>query len=97
MSGWGPLTGLDSEAEGVLLLDGVCEVEASVAAVVSLCILEVNIGEVQVSVLTHGHPFILRDWIHIWWMQSGDREENILFAHSRNQQGSHQSLVRGVY
>lgn len=61
----GRLTGLDFECEGILLLDSVCEEEASVAAVVCASILANNVGEVQVSVQTHGHSLILRDWNHI--------------------------------
>lgn len=44
------LTGLNFESEGVLLLNGVCEEEASVAAVVCVSILGQNVGEVQVSI-----------------------------------------------
>lgn len=58
------LTGQNFECEGVLLLDGVCEEEASVAAVVSVSIFGQNVGEVQVSIQTHGHSLILRDWSH---------------------------------
>lgn len=58
------LTGLDLECEGVLLLDGVSEEEASVAAVVRLSISGQHVGEVQVSVQTHGHSLVLRDGTH---------------------------------
>ena len=58
------LTGLNFECKGVLLLDGVCEEEASIAAVVSLSILSQNIGEVQVSIQAHGHSLILRNGTH---------------------------------
>lgn len=58
------LTGLNLKCEGVLLLDGVCEEEASIAAVVCVSILGNNIGKVEVSIQTHGHSLILRDWSH---------------------------------
>lgn len=67
------LTGLNFECEGVLLLDGVCEVEASVAAVVSVSIFDQNVGEVQVPVQTHGHSLILRDRGHSWRRRGGQR------------------------
>lgn len=58
------LTGLDLEGEGVLLLDGVSEEEPSVAAVVRLSVSDQHVGEVQVSIQTHGHPLVLRDGTH---------------------------------
>lgn len=65
------LTGLNFEVEGVLLLDGVCEAEASVAAVVILSVLDQNIGEVQVSIQTHGNPPILMDGGHVCGPKKG--------------------------
>lgn len=47
------LTGQNFECEGVLLLDGVCEEEASIAAIVRVSIFGQNIGEVQVPIQTH--------------------------------------------
>lgn len=60
------LTRQDFEGEGVLLLDGLREEEASVAAVVSVSIFGQDVGEVEVPVQTHGHPLILRDRSHSW-------------------------------
>lgn len=69
----GLLTGLNFESEWVLLLDGVCEEKASVAAVVRLSILSQNIGEVQVTIQTHGHSLILTNGNHTW-TQQGDKD-----------------------
>lgn len=60
------LTCLNFEREGVLLLDGVCEKEASVAAVVIVSVFGQHVGEVQVSVQTHGHSLVLKDRRHRW-------------------------------
>lgn len=60
----GVLTGLNFECERVFLLDGVCEEEAGVAAVVCVGILSHDVGEVEVAVHPHGHSLILRDWSH---------------------------------
>lgn len=62
------LTGRNFESEGVLLLDGVCEEEASIAAVVRVRVLAQNVGEVQVSIQTHGHSLILLDRTHSYKM-----------------------------
>lgn len=69
------LTGQNFECEGVLLLDGVCEKEASVAAVVNVSVFGQNVGEVQVSVQTHGYSLILRDGSHGWKTQEADKED----------------------
>lgn len=69
------LTGLHFESEGVLLLDSVCEEEASIAAVVCVSVLGQNIGEVQVSIQTHGHSLILRDWAHSCRRSTGRNEK----------------------
>lgn len=69
------LTGQNFECEGVLLLDGVREEEASIAAVVSVSIFGQNIGEVQVPIQTHGHSLILRDRSHSWRTRGGQRGE----------------------
>lgn len=58
------LTGFHLEGVGVFLLDGVGEVEARVAAVVGLGILQHHIGEVQVPVLALGDALILVDGLH---------------------------------
>ena len=63
--GQGPaLTGEDLEGERVLLLDGVGEVEASVAAVVGLHVLHHHVREIQVPVMALGDPLILGDGLH---------------------------------
>lgn len=67
------LTGQDFKCEGVLLPDGVCKEEASVAAVVSLSIFGQNVREVQVPIQTHGHSLILRDRNHSWKTQEDNR------------------------
>ncbi len=54
-----PLTCLHFKGEWVFLLNGVCELEASVAAVVSVGIFSQNIGEEQVTVQAHWHPLVL--------------------------------------
>lgn len=75
MAGWaaaltprppaGPaLTGEDLESEWVLLLDGVSEVEAGIAAVVSLHVLHHNVREIQVPVMALGDPLVLGDGLH---------------------------------
>lgn len=53
------LTCLHFKCVGVLLLYGVCELEASIAAVVSLGIFSQNVGEEQVTVQAHWHPPVL--------------------------------------
>lgn len=58
------LTGEDLQGERVLLLDGVGEVEAGVAAVVGLHVLHHHIREIQVSIMALGHPLILGDGLH---------------------------------
>lgn len=58
------LTGEDPEGERVLLLDGVGEVEACVAAVVGLHVLQHDIGEVQVSIMALGDALVLGDGLH---------------------------------
>lgn len=58
------LTGEDLEGERVLLLDGVGEMEAGVAAVVCLHVWQHHIGEVQVSVVSLGHTLVLGDGLH---------------------------------
>ena len=58
------LTGFHLEGVGVFLLNGVGEVEARVAAVVSLGILQHDVGEVQVAVLALGDAFVLVDGLH---------------------------------
>lgn len=59
-----PLTGEDLEGEGVLLLNGVGEVKARVAAVVGLHVLQHDVGEVQVPVVTLGDTLVLGDGLH---------------------------------
>lgn len=59
-----PLTGFDLEGVGVLLLDGVGEVEAGVAAVVGQRVLRQHVGEVKVPVVALGHALVLRDRLH---------------------------------
>lgn len=76
------LTGQNFEGEGVLLLDGVCEEEASVAAVVSVSVFGQNVGEVQVPVQTHGHSLILRDRIHRW--KTEDRRNKYYYCWTNN-------------
>lgn len=64
---WSPseaLTGFDLEGVGVLLLDGVGEVEAGVAAVIGQSILSQDVGEIEVPVEALGHPLVLWDWLH---------------------------------
>lgn len=58
------LTGENFEVEGVLLLDGMGEVEAGIAAVVRLHILQHHIGEIQVSVMALGDTLVLGDGLH---------------------------------
>lgn len=58
------LTGEDLEGEGVLLLDGVGEVEACIAAVVCLHVLQQHVGEVQVSIIALGDTLVLCDGLH---------------------------------
>lgn len=63
--GQGPaLTGKDFEVEWVLLLDGVGEVEAGIAAVVRLHVLQHHIREIQVSVMALGDTLVLGDGLH---------------------------------
>lgn len=65
--GQGPaLTGEDLEGEGVLLLDGVGEVETCVAAVVRLHVLEHHVREIQVAVVALGDTLVLGDGLHGW-------------------------------
>ena len=58
------LTGQDFEVEWVLLLDGVGEVEAGIAAVVCLHVLQHHIREIQVSIMALGDTFVLGDGLH---------------------------------
>lgn len=58
------LTGFHLEGVGVFLLNGVGEVEARVAAVVGLGILQHDVGEVQVAVLALGDALVLVDGLH---------------------------------
>lgn len=58
------LTGEDLEGERVLLLDGVGKVEAGVAAVVCLHILQHHVREIQVSVVALGDALVLGDGLH---------------------------------
>lgn len=58
------LTGEDLEGERVLLLDGVGEVEAGVATVVGLHVLQHHVGEVQVSIMALRDTFVLGDGLH---------------------------------
>lgn len=58
------LTGFHLEGVGVFLLNGVGEVEACVAAVVGLGILQHDVGEVQVAVLALGDALVLVDGLH---------------------------------
>lgn len=53
------LTCLHFKGVGVLLLNGVCELKASVTAVVSVGVFSQNIGEEQVTVQAHWHPLVL--------------------------------------
>lgn len=63
--GPGPaLTGEDLEGEGVLLLDGVGEVETRVAAVVCLRVLEHHVREIQVAVMALRDALVLCDGLH---------------------------------
>lgn len=69
------LTGFHLEGVGVFLLDGVGEVEAGVAAVVGLGVLQHDVGEVEVAVLALGDALVLVDGLHgctgeIWTRQS---------------------------
>lgn len=58
------LTGFHLEGVGIFLLDGVGEVESCIAAVVSLGILQHDIGEVQITVLALGDTLVLVDGLH---------------------------------
>lgn len=58
------LTGEDLEGERILLLDGVGEVEAGIATVVSLHVLQHHIREIQVPVVALGDAFVLGDGLH---------------------------------
>lgn len=51
-----------------------CEEEASVAAVIRLSVLRQNVGEVQVSIQTHGHSLVLSDGTHSYEMQEEQTE-----------------------
>lgn len=84
------LTGQNFECEGVLLLDGVCEEEASIAAVISVSVFGQNVGEVQVPIQTHGDSLILRDRSHSWRpqedgqrkMEKGKEREKTFYLYS---------------
>ena len=69
------------ECEGIFLLDGVCEEEASVAAVVCVSVFSQHIGEIQVPVQTHGHTTILGYRHHGWRREvegEGEKARKIL-------------------
>lgn len=55
------LTVQHGDRDGLLLLDGLCVREASVADVVGPAVFRKDIGEVQVSVQSLGHPFVQRE------------------------------------
>lgn len=57
-------TGENFNNHGHLLLNDIPVGEASVAAVVSHRVVEVDVGEVQVSVHAHGHPAVLSHRLH---------------------------------
>lgn len=67
------LTGLDHDGHGRLLDDGANPGEGGKAAVVSPAVLLLGVGEVQVSVQTHGHPLVLLDVLQTW-MDAGGGE-----------------------
>ena len=65
------LTGLDHDGHGCLLDDGAYPGEGGETAVVSPAVLLLGVGEVQVSVQTHGHPLVLLDVLQIWTYAEG--------------------------
>jgi len=72
------LTGFHLEGVGVFLLNGVGEMEAGIAAVVSLGILQHDVGEVQVAVLALGDALVLVDGLHGCRREQAFRASQIL-------------------
>ena len=60
------LTCLNNDRHGCLLNDGAYSGEGSKTTVVSPAVLLYRVGEVQVSIQAHGHPFILLYVLQIW-------------------------------